>query len=141
VADLLAACLEAGLSVADAAAVVGAAVPGRLGAQLGLAGNALLTGADLSAVWSESRPGAGAWPRLAAALEHGSRSGAPLAGLLRSLADDERDRARWAADAAAQRAGVRAIGPLITCFLPAFVLVGVVPVVVGIAGRVVGDLR
>ena len=56
------------------------------------------------------------------------------------LADDERDRARWAAEAAAQRAGVRAIGPLVVCFLPAFVLVGVVPVVGGIAGQVVADL-
>ena len=140
VADLLAACLEAGLSVGDAAAVVGAAVPGRLGAQLGLAGGALLAGADLSSVWSEASPSTGAWPRLAGALEQGSTSGAPLAGLLRSLADDERDRAHWEADAAAQRAGVRAIGPLVACFLPAFVLVGVVPVVVGIAGRVVGDL-
>jgi hypothetical protein len=60
--------------------------------------------------------------------------------LLRALADDERDQARWAAEAAAQRAGVRAVGPLVACFLPAFVLVGVVPLVVGVAEQVVGDL-
>jgi pilus assembly protein TadC len=163
VADLLATCLEAGLSVPDAADVVGTAVTGPLGTAVRRAGAALRAGADPHAVWSDAQPaggpaavaGAGAgraavaseegpvgpgWSRLAAALERGSASGAPLAGLLRAVADDERDRARWAAEGAAARAGVRAIGPLVACFLPAFVLVGVVPVVVGIAGQVVAGL-
>ena len=141
IADLLAACLEAGLPVADAAAVVGSTVAGPLATDLRRAGAALQAGADPLVVWSISAPdGGGGWARLGAALEQGATSGAPLAGLLRALADDERDQARWAADAAAQRAGVRAIGPLVVCFLPAFVLVGVVPVVAGIAGRVVGGL-
>ena len=137
VADLLATCLEAGLPVPDAAAVVGAAVPGPLGSAVERAGVALRAGASPRVAWSVAGP---AWSRLAVALERGSSSGAPLAALLRAVADDERDRARWAAEAAAQRAGVRAIGPLVVCFLPAFVLVGVVPVVGGIAGQVVADL-
>ena len=141
VADLLAACLGAGLPVADAAAVVGSAVRGPLGAAVGRAGAALQAGADPQRVWAAAGAPLGpGWSRLVAALERGSASGAPLAGLLRAVADDERDRTRWAAEAAAQRAGVRAIGPLVACYLPAFVLVGVVPVVAGIAGQVVGDL-
>jgi len=137
VADLLATCLEAGLPVPDAAAMVGAAVAGPLGSAVERAGLALRAGVSPRVAWSIAGP---AWSRLAVALERGSSSGAPLAALLRAVADDERDRARWAAEAAAQRAGVRAIGPLVVCFLPAFVLVGVVPVVGGIAGQVVSDL-
>ncbi|MDQ3055153.1 MAG: type II secretion system protein F, partial [Actinomycetota bacterium] len=38
----------------------------------------------------------------------------------------------------AQRAGVALMAPLGLCFLPAFVCLGVVPVVVGIASRVFG---
>jgi hypothetical protein len=38
-----------------------------------------------------------------------------------------------AATEAARSAGVRAVAPLGLCFLPAFVLVGVVPTVVGLA--------
>ena len=140
VADLMAACLEAGLSVPDAATLVGGAVTGPLGAEVRQAGAALRSGAEPGVVWSAGGAHGPGWARFAAALERGSSSGAPLAGLLRALADDERDQARWAAEAAAQRAGVRAVGPLVACFLPAFVLVGVVPLVVGVAEQVVGDL-
>jgi hypothetical protein len=34
---------------------------------------------------------------------------------------------------AAQRVGVHAVAPLALCFLPAFVLLGIVPLVVGLA--------
>jgi pilus assembly protein TadC len=37
-----------------------------------------------------------------------------------------------------QRAGVRVLAPLGLCFLPAFVCLGVVPLVIGIAGDVLG---
>jgi pilus assembly protein TadC len=56
-----------------------------------------------------------------------------LASSVRDLAADERERARWDALERARRAGVQAVGPLAACFLPAFVLVGVLPVVVGVA--------
>ena len=41
----------------------------------------------------------------------------------------------------ARRAGVQAVGPLAACFLPAFVLVGVVPVVVGVAQALLAGWR
>ena len=44
-----------------------------------------------------------------------------------------RDRQR-AVEVAAQAAGVRAVAPLAACFLPAFLLLGVVPVVASLAG-------
>jgi pilus assembly protein TadC len=47
-----------------------------------------------------------------------------------------RDDAAHAATAAAERAGVLIAGPLGLCFLPAFVCLGIVPVVAGLAGDV-----
>jgi pilus assembly protein TadC len=41
-----------------------------------------------------------------------------------------------AAEARAQRAGVLIAAPLGLCFLPAFLVLGVVPVVIGLAGEV-----
>ncbi|MFD0891079.1 type II secretion system F family protein, partial [Streptosporangium algeriense] len=63
-------------------------------------------------------------------------SGAPVADILTRLADDARQEARSAASAAALRVGVQAVAPLGLCFLPAFVCLGIVPVVAGLAGDV-----
>jgi hypothetical protein len=63
-------------------------------------------------------------------------SGAPIAESAADLAREHRATARSTAQAAAQRAGVAAVGPLGACFLPAFVLVAVVPLVVGLAQQV-----
>jgi Flp pilus assembly protein TadB len=60
-------------------------------------------------------------------------SGIKLAAALRELAGDLRAEARVLAHARAERAGVWAIAPLGLCFLPAFVCVGIVPVVIGVA--------
>ena len=60
-------------------------------------------------------------------------SGAALTDVLVHLADDRRRALRTDAQAAAERAGIAIVLPLGACFLPAFVLVGVVPVVAGFA--------
>ena len=65
----------------------------------------------------------------------------PLAASIRDLAVDERERVRWQSMERARRAGVQAVGPLAACFLPAFVLVGVVPVVVGVAQALLAGWR
>ncbi len=52
------------------------------------------------------------------------------------LAVQVRHDAAQAAAAAAERAGVLIAGPLGLCFLPAFLCVGIVPLVVGLAGDV-----
>ncbi|MDQ1599214.1 MAG: hypothetical protein QOD68_688, partial [Actinomycetota bacterium] len=74
-------------------------------------------------------------------LARATATGAPLAGSVREVAADERERARWDALERARRAGVHAVGPLAACFLPAFVLVGVVPVVVGVAQSLLDGWR
>jgi pilus assembly protein TadC len=65
------------------------------------------------------------------------RSGAALALALHRAADTARAAAETAGDAAGRRAGVLLVLPVGLCFLPAFVLLGVVPVAVGVLGEVV----
>jgi pilus assembly protein TadC len=77
---------------------------------------------------------------LVRALGRALDSGAPVATTVAAVADEQRRRRRWAAEAAARRAGVLAVAPLALCFLPAFVLLGVVPVVLSIAADVLGGL-
>ena len=63
-------------------------------------------------------------------------SGAAFAGSLRRVADDLRAELLVTADADARRASVLIVLPLGLCFLPAFVLTGLVPVLVAILGDV-----
>jgi Flp pilus assembly protein TadB len=147
-ADLLAMCLAAGAAPGDAVRRVGDVMDGPVREALRPIGAALRAGVDPAAVWSGDRPGLpGAGQpdeplrRLGRAFSRAVATGAPLAETVSAVADEERERVRWAAEAAARRAGVRAVGPLALCFLPAFVLLGVVPVVVGVATDVLGGLR
>jgi pilus assembly protein TadC len=57
---------------------------------------------------------------------------------LRALAAECRAGQRTRAEAAVRRAGVWVLAPLGACFLPAFVCLGVVPMVLGIAADVFG---
>jgi len=63
-----------------------------------------------------------------------SVSGVALAEAVAVLASQCRQDAAHAAAAAAERAAVLIAGPLGLCFLPAFVCLGIVPVVAGLAG-------
>jgi Flp pilus assembly protein TadB len=138
-ADLVAACLESGAAPADALDVVRRHLEGPLADRLAPVVGALRSGVDPLTVYdSHGRddPLRGMVVGMARAME----SGAPLADMVAAVADDQRRRRRWSAEAAARRAGVHAVGPLVLCFLPAFVLLGVVPVVLSIAAEVLGDL-
>jgi len=65
-------------------------------------------------------------------------SGIKVAGAFERLAVELRaERATRAAERA-ERAGIFAMAPLAACFLPSFVCLGVIPVVVGLAGRALG---
>lgn len=135
--DLLGACLEAGSPLGPAVDAVGTALGGPLGNEL----------ADVAASMRLGSPPEQAWSRLAAdpvvrpvarAVVRVSDSGAALAPLVHRLAEEQRDRARLSAEAAARRAGVLVVAPLGLCFLPAFLLLGVAPVVLGLASAVLG---
>lgn len=70
--------------------------------------------------------------RVAETLALAGRAGVPAAELLRAAAEDVRDDAAAAGLATAEGLAVRLVLPLGVCVLPAFVLVGVVPVVIGV---------
>ncbi len=151
--DLIAACLTAGAPVVTALEIVADAVGGPLGTELGLVGRALRLGAPIGeACHRLLDPGPGGRPApswwaitgvaevttaarelatFARALHRTEDSGARLAATLERLADQTRAQHQERALAAARRAGVAAVAPLGLCFLPAFIALGVVPVVAG----------
>lgn len=131
-ADLLSACLIAGAAPAEAVTAVADAIGGPLGHELRAAAAAVRLGGDPARCWSalgETRELAS----LARALSRSGEGGAPLAERIAHVADECRDRRRSDLTAAARRTAVRATLPLGACFLPAFLLIGVLPVVVGLA--------
>ena len=138
--DVLAVCLAAGMAVSTAAAAIAPSAPPKLARVLRRAADLLGLGADPAVAWSTaSDPEATVDAQTDALLRLARRSassGAALADGVAELADQSRDDAAHAATAAAERAGVLIAGPLGLCFLPAFVCLGIVPVVAGLAGDV-----
>jgi pilus assembly protein TadC len=130
--DLLAACLDAGTPTVHAVRAVADGVGGELGTQLSVVVAALELGAGGEAWTLLSEP---QLQPIGRALGRATASGAPVAEIATELAIEHRAHARTAADAAAARAGIAAVAPLGVCFLPAFVLVAVVPVVAGLASE------
>lgn len=65
-------------------------------------------------------------------------TGAPSARMLQAAAARARAERRHAAEAAAEKLGVSMMLPLGACFLPAFILLGVAPVVVSMLPEAIG---
>jgi hypothetical protein len=93
--------------------------------------NALGVGQPPAMVWAalEQDPCGAALGR---ALARSHATGVPVADAMRHLAQDLREDADLEAHAYARTIEVRAAVPLGVCFLPAFVLLGVVPLVAGV---------
>ena len=137
--DLVAAALRTGVSIPRALTAVGAVCGS---APLERTGRLLLLGADWEEAWGEDRE----WdagpvvPRaaLARALQPAWCDGAdpvPLLGRAAAGLQARRDRA---AREAAGRLGVRLVLPLGLCHLPAFILIGVVPVLLSTGVALLG---
>ena len=143
--DLLAACLRAGLPMAAAARASAPTAPPILRAALLRAADLLALGADPATAWERAATdaagsvGADDVESLARMARRSARSGASLATAVGELATQRREAVEDAAVARAERAGVLIGGPLGLCFLPAFVCLGIVPVVIGLADSVLGD--
>jgi len=145
--DVLAACLRSGMAVSTAASATAPSAPAPLAAALNRAADLLALGAEPATAWTNlpsSRVGpAGPADDTADALlrlaRRSASSGAALAQGVAELADQSRHAAADAATAAAERASVLIAGPLGLCYLPAFVCLGIVPVVAGLAGDVLGS--
>lgn len=138
--DVLAVCLAAGMAVSAAAAATAQSAPPRLGRVLRRAAELLALGADPAVAWSAPPEPAGSIDTQTDALlrlaRRSAASGAALAEGIAGLAAQARQDATHAANACAERSAVLVAGPLGLCFLPAFVCLGIVPVVAGLAGDV-----
>lgn len=132
--DLLAASLRAGLPVPTAVAAVADDLPSDASDALRATADLLALGADPVAAWTPALD-CPATAGLARGARRTARSGVALAEVAAALAVSVRDTASDVAEARAQRAGVLITGPLGLCFLPAFVCLGIVPVVVGLAAQ------
>ncbi|WP_241999672.1 type II secretion system F family protein [Streptomyces klenkii] len=131
-ADLMAACLAAGAGPREAAEAVGLSLGGPVGERLARAAAEVRLGGDPATAWSRlgGLPGARG---LARCLERAQATGVPAVEPMSRLAGRLRAERGRAAGIRARRAGVLATAPLGLCFLPAFLTVGVVPVVIGLA--------
>ncbi|HZZ50829.1 MAG TPA: type II secretion system F family protein [Pseudonocardia sp.] len=131
--DLLAACLRSGLPVPVAVRAIADHMPAQSGTVLRTIADRLALGADSDTAWDtpESSP----VHKLAVAARRSAHSGAGLADVATHVAAEVRAHAVDQAAARGQRAGVLITGPLGLCFLPAFVALGVVPVVVSLASE------
>ncbi len=135
--ELVAACLSAGVNTDDSLLVAAQAVGPPLEAEIGYAVTSIRWGADPRTVWRATARVDGL-AELSRALERSLESGASLAELLPQLAHDVRDRERTQVEARTRTAGVRLMAPLGLMFLPAFVLLGVIPVIASWAGLILG---
>ncbi|MFF8728896.1 type II secretion system F family protein [Streptomyces sp. NPDC015171] len=136
-ADLLAACIAAGAGPVTAARAVGEALGGPVGRALARGAAEVRLGGAPADAWRNLAllPGAAVLARL---LERADESGLPAVGPVTRLASDARAEWSRAATTRARRAAVLISAPVGLCFLPAFVAVGVLPVVIGLAGGVLG---
>jgi len=160
-ADLFAAGLSAGLQPAQAAVIVAQAFadgppshtargvvgfsapppgPAHRGGLTGIplvacrfhdAATAVLAGAEPQAAWSALAMDESTAP-LAAAVIRAGRTGAPAAATVGRAARELREVAADALAAEVRAIGVKATAPLVLCFLPAFVFLGVLPTALGL---------
>ena len=134
--DLIAAGMRAGTPFPQAAFAVANADKGPMGERLARFAQAV----HLGATAAEALPELGRLPgadRLAKQLDRSAGSGAAIAGGLEQLAASLRAEHRTRTEERAGRAAVALIGPLCLCFLPAFVIAGIGPVVFGIVADTV----
>jgi pilus assembly protein TadC len=131
VVALLAATLRSGVSPADGVAQVCAALPGPATDRLAGVAARLSLGLDPAQVWA----GLAEDPQLAGlgrTLARAHETGAPVVAAVERLADELSRTQRSETEERARAVGVRAAVPLGLCLLPAFVLIGIVPLVVAL---------
>lgn len=128
--DLITVCLAAGRAPGPALELVAETVDGPLREELELVVTRLRLGADPLAVWT-TLAGHAQLGRLGRCLARAAETGASVTDATARLAADLRRDARSRVEARARAVGVKAALPLGACMLPAFVLVGVVPIVAG----------
>ena len=135
--ELLSACLAAGMPVRVAAAAVVDVFDGPVAEDLGRVLAVTGLGVADADAWRSLRE----HPQLGAAavdLARSVESGTMMVESLRHHAEVARERRRAALQVVARSVGVRSVMPLMTCFIPSFMLLGVVPTVVSAVSQALG---
>lgn len=133
--DLLAVCLRAGTPLVIAMETVVDALPGPFSEDLATVASLQRLGCDATRAWADLDDDPDLGP-VARAVSRSSESGARLAAAFERIAADRRSTLATTGEARARRAGVLAMAPLGLCFLPAFVSLGIVPIVLALAAEV-----
>jgi len=144
-AELLASCLDCGLAMAPALRAVDDVLRGPAGGvwvdaniealtALDSVAAMLSLGADADTAWRVVDADEDLAP-LAAAARRSAAGGTTLADAVREHARQLRGEATQEANRSAGRAGVLMTAPLGACFLPAFLCLGLAPVVLGLLGQ------
>jgi pilus assembly protein TadC len=126
--ELVAACLAAGMPVRTACRAIVSAFDGPVAEEL----RRVLSLIDLGVSDAEAWTMLADHPQLgpaAADLARSVESGTRMVEGLRQHAAAAREARRSALQVQARRVGVRSVLPLMTCFIPSFMLIGVVPTV------------
>lgn len=126
---LLGAALGAGAATTSALLDVAEALPGPVAEEFRRTHHRLQLGADPGAVW---RSLDGPLRPLGRTMVRAHESGASVRAAVDALSADLRARSRMRTEALARTVEVRAAAPLGVCFLPAFLVLGIVPMTVGI---------
>jgi tight adherence protein C len=133
VVDLLAVCAQAGLSLPLALARVAERAPGVLGAELKRVVQQIGLGVPRAQALRElsARNDAPELETLATTLVNAERFGTRIASTLATLSAEIRGKRRRRAEEEARRAPVKILFPLVFLILPGFILITLVPLLLG----------
>lgn len=131
IVELLVASLQTGVGIPRALAATGQSLENELGAKLNAVGTALLLGAPWDQAWQLSPAQLRFLSRtLRPAWEHG----APPTSALEATRTRMRRQSTERTELAAQRLTVHLVLPLGLCYLPSFILLGVIPILFSLGG-------
>lgn len=131
--DLITAALEAGRPPGTALALAAEVTSDPLGADLSAVAHRVEVAGDLHAAVSHVT---GPLLPLARALRRADQSGVPVADVIAAVASDVRREHQAARREQARQVGVRTAAPLGLCFMPAFLLIGIVPTIIAVASNI-----
>lgn len=129
--ELMAAGLAAGAPPGTALDIACVSLPGAAADRLRIVRAQLALGADPEGSWSGAIADEILAP-LARTMARAEQTGAPIAGAISRLGVDLAEQNRAGVEERARAVGVKAAVPLGVCLLPAFLLLGIVPVAAGL---------
>ncbi|MFJ5954363.1 type II secretion system F family protein [Paenarthrobacter sp. NPDC092416] len=128
--ELLASMLDAGAGIGRALELIATCASPSISVSLRPVVAALSIGADWETAWRSSANQVSEVARLKEALAFAALTGAPSASILYAQAARERREQFRAAEKRAAALGVKLVVPLGICSLPAFICLGIVPVLI-----------